>query len=100
VLELWDWTLYPGDRHHSDAHTSGTKELIQVQDGTLSVEAGDQSVTLAAGDAVAFPGDVKHGYANPGDRPARFTLAVFEPGVGAASAAPRPHSAERCADVK
>ena len=43
----------------------------------------DQSVTLAAGDAVVFPGDVVHTYANPHTRPARFSLAVFEPGVGA-----------------
>ena len=41
-----------------------------------------QSVTLEAGDAVAFPGDVAHSYANPGTQPARFSLAVFEPGVG------------------
>jgi transcriptional regulator with XRE-family HTH domain len=82
VLELWDWTLGSGDRHESEAHTPGTKELLQVQEGTVAVEVGDQSVVLEAGDAVAFPGDVAHSYANPGTTPARFTLAVFEPGVG------------------
>jgi transcriptional regulator with XRE-family HTH domain len=82
VLELWDWTLGPGDQHNSEAHTPGTKELVQVQQGTITVEVGDQSVTLATGDAVAFPGDVAHSYANPGMQPARFSLAVFEPGVG------------------
>ena len=30
VVELWDWTLAPGDRHASEAHTAGTKELVQV----------------------------------------------------------------------
>src|SRR5579875_3979518 len=30
VVELWDWTLAPGDRHASDAHSAGTKELLQV----------------------------------------------------------------------
>ncbi len=67
----------------SEAHTPGTKELLQVQQGTVTVEVADQSVTLDAGDAVAFPGDVAHAYANPGTQPARFSLAVFEPGVGA-----------------
>ena len=43
----------------------GTKELVQVQQGTITVEVADQSVTLEAGDAVAFPGDVAHSYANP-----------------------------------
>jgi len=85
VVELWDWTLAPGDRHVSEAHTPGTKELLQVQQGTVTVNVADRSVTLDAGDAVAFPGDVAHSYANPGMQPARFSLAVFEPGVGSAS---------------
>jgi transcriptional regulator with XRE-family HTH domain len=82
VLELWDWTLGPGDRHDSETHASGTKELAQVQQGTITIEVADQSITLAAGDAVSFPGDVAHSYANPGKKSARFSLAVFEPGVG------------------
>jgi transcriptional regulator with XRE-family HTH domain len=87
VVELWDWTLGPGDHHASEAHTPGTKELVQVQQGTITVEVADQLVTLDAGDAVAFPGDVAHSYANPRTQPARFSLAVFEPGVGSGSRA-------------
>jgi DNA-binding XRE family transcriptional regulator len=82
VVELWDWTLGSGDHHVSAAHTPGTKELVQVQQGTITVEVADQSVTLDVGDAVAFPGDVAHSYANPHKETARFCLAVFEPGVG------------------
>jgi transcriptional regulator with XRE-family HTH domain len=85
VVELWDWTLGPGDHRRSEAHAPGTKELVQVQQGTVTVEVADQAVTLDAGDAVAFPGDVAHSYANPRRRPARFSLAVFEPGVGSGS---------------
>ncbi len=85
VFELWDWTLGPGDAHVSEAHTPGTKELLQVQEGTVTVETAGQPVTLQAGDALAFPGDAAHSYANPGTRPARFSLAVFEPGVGLGS---------------
>ncbi len=82
VTELWDWTLGPGDAHASEAHTPGTRELVQVQEGTVRLEVAGEPVTLAAGDAATFPGDVAHGYANPGPDPARFTLVVFEPGVG------------------
>jgi quercetin dioxygenase-like cupin family protein len=85
VVELWDWTLGPGDRHTSDAHTAGTKELIQVREGTICLEVADQTVTLGVGDAVSFPGDVPHAYANTAAGPARFALAVFEPGVGSTS---------------
>lgn len=84
VLELWDWTLVPGDHHSSEAHTPGTKELLQVQQGRITLEVADQKHTLEVGDAAAFSGDVEHSYSNPGKRPARFSLAVFEPGVGAA----------------
>jgi transcriptional regulator with XRE-family HTH domain len=85
VVELWDWTLGPGDLHVSEAHTPGTKELLQVHQGTVTIEVADQSVTLDGGDALAFHGDVAHSYTNPGTQPARFSLAVFEPGVGSGS---------------
>jgi len=85
VVELWDWTLGPGDRHVSEAHAPGTKELVQVQQGTITVEVAGQPVTLDTGDAVAFCSDAAHSYANPGTQSARFSLAVFEPGVGSGS---------------
>jgi len=82
VMELWDWTMYPGDRHSSAAHVAGTHELIHVLAGTISIEVGERSVDLHVGDSLSFPGDVNHSYANQQDSPARFSLAVYEPGVG------------------
>ncbi len=82
VVELWDWTLGPADGHGSDAHAPGTRELLQVQQGAITLEVAGQTILLEVGDATAFPGDVPHSYANPHGEPARFTLAVFEPGVG------------------
>jgi transcriptional regulator with XRE-family HTH domain len=83
VLELWDWTLAPGDRHDSEAHVRGTKEILQVREGTVSVTVGDHTEVLEVDDAISFASDVPHSYANDGTRPARFSLTVFEPGVGA-----------------
>jgi quercetin dioxygenase-like cupin family protein len=81
VDELWDWTLGPRDRHTSEAHASGTQELVQVLEGAITVEVADQAITLKAGDAVSFPGDGSHSYVNTARRAARFSLAAFEPGA-------------------
>ena len=91
VLELWDWTLSGGDQHVSEAHSRGTKELLQVQQGTVTLMVADESYVLGTGDAISFPGDVAHAYANPGTDTARFSLAVFEPGVGSTH---RPEAAD------
>ena len=82
VVELWDWTLGAGDRHTSATHAPGTKELAQVQHGAITIEVGERAIELHVGDAVSFPGDVAHSYANPGKELARFSLAVFEPALG------------------
>ncbi len=85
VVELWMWTLEPADEHVSEAHTAGTMELLHLHEGSLVVMIGDQEIALEAGDAMSFPGDAAHSYANRGTGTARFSLAVFEPGVGAVS---------------
>lgn len=91
ILELWDWTLAPGDRHDSEAHLRGTKEILQVREGTVSVTVGDQTELLTVDDAISFSSDVVHSYANEGTEPARFSLTVFEPGVGVGKKAEASH---------
>lgn len=81
VVELWDWTLKAGETHASEAHAPGTRELVHVLQGAVTIEAAGRSVNLHTGDAAAFPGDTDHRYANRGKRAARFSLAVFEPGL-------------------
>jgi transcriptional regulator with XRE-family HTH domain len=91
ILELWDWTLAPGDRHDSEAHVRGTKEILQIREGTVNVTVGDQSEVLSADDAISFASDVPHSYANEGAGPARFSLTVFEPGVGSGTTTEASH---------
>ena len=86
VVELWDWTLGPRDEHVSEPHAPGTKELVQVQRGSITLTVADQTVTLQPGDAAAFASEVTHRYSNPRTKPARFSLVVFEPGVGSGKA--------------
>lgn len=82
VIELWDWTLKPGESHDSDAHVAGTEELLQVLEGELTVRVGAETHVLGESDALCFPGDEPHAYENNSNAPLRFTLTVFEPGVG------------------
>jgi DNA-binding XRE family transcriptional regulator len=87
VVELWDWSLGPGDSHHTEPHAAGTRELILVLVGHVQLHVGSEIHVLAPGDSAAFPGDVPHGYANPNasenaGQAARFALTVFEPHVG------------------
>ena len=82
VVELWDWTLGPKDEHASEAHSSGTRELLHVLNGTVRIMVGNESVSLRAGDALWFAGDQPHSYANDGKAKARFSLTVHQPGVG------------------
>jgi quercetin dioxygenase-like cupin family protein len=84
VVELWDWTLHPGEVHRSEAHTAGTRELLLVLEGAVDLRVGDRTERLGAGDSAAFAGDAPHGYGAPADAaaPARFALTVFQPGVG------------------
>jgi len=93
VVELWDWSLMPGERHHSEAHTEGTRELLQVQDGSITVTVDGQSHELVRGDALTFFGDTDHAYENPHGTPARFLLTVHEPGVGTPRAAEQSRTA-------
>jgi transcriptional regulator with XRE-family HTH domain len=84
VVELWDWTLRPGEEHSSEAHSAGTRELLLVLEGRVDLRVGDRTDRLVAGDSAVFAGDVAHGYATPADAEtaARFALTVFQPDVG------------------
>ena len=84
VVELWDWTLHPGEHHRSEAHAPGTRELLHVLEGHIDLTVGEHTDRLDTGDAATLSGDLPHRYANPADAtaPARFTLTVHQPHVG------------------
>ena len=79
VIELWDWSLAPGDAHASEPHVAGTRQLLTVIEGEVVLSVAGEIVVLHAGDGASFHGDVGHGYRNDGGAAARFALTVFEP---------------------
>lgn len=80
VVELWDWSLRPGDAFDGEAHPMGTVEVLSVLAGDLHVRVGSAELDLATGDAVMFEAHAPHRYACPGRDPVRFTMVVLQPG--------------------
>ncbi|MEO6628302.1 MAG: cupin domain-containing protein, partial [Aquihabitans sp.] len=71
----------PGDRHDSEGHVDGTRELLTVLAGTLTLEVGDGSHQVSLGGAVLFDADRPHSYINAHKRPLDMTLVVVQPAV-------------------
>lgn len=79
MLELWDWTLEPGETFESEPHRAGTRELLHVRSGQLVVTVDDEERSLRAGDGASLAADVRHSYACEGRRATRFSMTVLEP---------------------
>ncbi len=82
-LELWHWSLAPGDVRSSDAHRPNAREALLVTAGavTLTVGSGDP-VVVKRGQSALFRSDEPHAYRNDGKSLATFVLAVHEPSGG------------------
>ncbi|GAT67484.1 helix-turn-helix transcriptional regulator [Planomonospora sp. ID91781] len=79
ILELWDWRLAPGDHHDGDAHPPGTREMLTVLEGELTLTVYGRSHVVGTDGAVVFSADRPHRYANEGEGPLRFVMVVTEP---------------------
>jgi transcriptional regulator with XRE-family HTH domain len=76
-VELWDVRMVPGDGYSSEGHPSGTRELLLVIDGELTLELDGTPHLVGAGDAIAFVADRPHAYRNLGTSPLRYSLSVI-----------------------
>jgi transcriptional regulator with XRE-family HTH domain len=75
-VELWDVRMMPGDGYGSEAHPSGTRELLLVIEGELTLELDGTPHRVGAGDAIAFVADRPHAYRNHATTPLRYALSV------------------------
>jgi transcriptional regulator with XRE-family HTH domain len=80
VVELWDWTLQPGDGFDGEAHPMGTQEVLSVLSGRLGLRVGATEQHLDTGDTVLFQAHAPHRYSGVGDGPVRFVMVVLQPG--------------------
>jgi transcriptional regulator with XRE-family HTH domain len=57
-------------------HAPGSREYIAVERGVLLLTLDGAAYTLAEGDSIYYAGDCKHGFANPGQEPLIYYLAM------------------------
>ena len=79
MLELWRWTLQPGERYEARRHSVGTLELVHVQQGSLALELDGVAHVVAAGASAFARTDRPHAYACASRKRTLFELVVFEP---------------------
>ena len=80
-VELWRWQLAAGARHESEGHLAGTRELIAVLSGTLTLEVDDVAHEVRPGGSVLFEADRPHTYANVRRRGVDMVLVVVQPPI-------------------
>ena len=70
--------LPPGGIMRGVPHTLGTREYLTCDEGEIELSVGGESWTLAPGDTLAFRGDQRHSYRNPGSsRALAFSIVAF-----------------------
>ena len=75
-LEFWSWRLTPSTEYPSKGHPAGTREIIWVTAGSLTVSCGDTEALVKAGQCLVFEPDQQHVYRNAGRRMCEFTMIV------------------------
>ncbi len=75
-VELWDVRILAGDAMVSEAHPAGTRELILVVEGELTLELDGDAHRVGPGDAVVFLADRPHTYRNAAGTEMRCVMSV------------------------
>lgn len=69
-MEIDRLELPPRAKMAGVPHTPGTREYLTCESGEILLVASGEQYRLAPGDVVAFRGDQRHSYTNPGTRTA------------------------------
>ncbi|MBK5013386.1 helix-turn-helix transcriptional regulator [Pantoea sp. S62] len=78
MIELWRWQMFAGEVFSSSGHSSGTLELLHVEQGTLALTLGERTLVIQQGCAAVARTDMPHAYASADDQPVIFTMTVAE----------------------
>jgi DNA-binding XRE family transcriptional regulator/quercetin dioxygenase-like cupin family protein len=66
TVELWKWTIAPGDRYQGEPDLAGYREMVYVIRGELTLETEAETHVLCAGEFIAFASDRPYAFANHG----------------------------------
>jgi transcriptional regulator with XRE-family HTH domain len=75
-LEISRTELAPGGRMVGIPHTTGTREYLTCERGTVELIAGGEHHVLNEGDMLVFRGDQQHSYLNPDKRRVSISISV------------------------
>ena len=76
TVELWKWTIAPGDRYQGEPDLPGYREMVYVIRGELTLERESGTQVLQAGESIAFASDRPYAYVNTGKGSLSFMLNV------------------------
>jgi transcriptional regulator with XRE-family HTH domain len=78
-VELWEWRFAPGERHDSAEHAPGTREVLHVLTGEITVTVAGTDHLVVAGQTIDFRADRAHAYRNDGGTATRLLMVVVMP---------------------
>lgn len=82
-FEFMRTTIPPGvNAGEFPPHPPGSREYVAVEQGSLRLTVGGVAYLLGPGDSMFYDGDRRHAFANPGDEPCVYYLALDVPERG------------------
>jgi transcriptional regulator with XRE-family HTH domain len=79
ATELWRWELKPGETFGGDSHAAGSREMVSVEQGTLTLSVAGETFEITGGESARFSGGRTHRYSNKSDADVVLTMVVVIP---------------------
>ncbi|MEV5732510.1 XRE family transcriptional regulator [Streptomyces sp. NPDC052292] len=85
-VEVWRWSLEPGEEYPSHPHQAGVVETVSVTSGRMTLIVDGTEHPVEAGETATFDGDTAHTYRGSGTGTCRLIMTVhIPPGPGPAA---------------
>lgn len=78
-VEIWRWTLEPGEEYPSHPHQAGVVETVSVTAGRMALIVDGAEHTVEAGQTATFDGDAPHTYRGAGTGTCHLIMTVHIP---------------------